>query len=98
MHRIDFAALLGLQFYVVKGLVLGVDYALGWRTDFYEIDGHSNKTATDWGNGFKFSLAYDFFYQSEKIVRPLAGIAWRRMPRGGGADNILLVFLKLTIQ
>mgnify|MGYP007069884728 CR=1 FL=1 len=99
VHLFDYAGLLGMQVYPgLAGLVFGVDYALGRRTDFYRLNGGSHTDSSHWGNGFKISILYDFFYQSEKKVRPLAGIAWRRMPRGDGADNILSVFCKLTIQ
>ncbi|MBQ6781410.1 MAG: hypothetical protein IJP62_09305 [Treponema sp.] len=99
VHMLDYAGLVGFKVYPgIAGLLLSVDYALGRRTDFFDLPGYDGSSySTNWGNGFKFGIQYDFLYNSNGLS-PVAGISWRRMPRGNSADNILSVFLKLTIK
>ena len=97
VYLLDYAALVGFKVYPgIAGLQLSVDYALGRRADFFNVTGYDESSySTNWGNGFKFGIQYDFLYQNNGFS-PVAGIAWRRMPRGNGADNILAVFIKLS--
>lgn len=100
VYLFDYAGLIGVQFYPgVAGLLVGVDYALGCRTDFYRIDGYAGRSAaTEWGSGFKISVMYDFFHDEGKRLRPVAGASVRWMPRGNGSDTILSAFFRLTLE
>ena len=99
IHMFDYAGLLGFQIYPgLAGLMISIDYALGRRTDYVDLTGNDAYwESTQWGNGFKIGIQYDFLHGHFKFS-PVVGAAWRRMPRGDGADNILSVFLKLTIN
>lgn len=96
IHMIDYAGLAGFHVYPgLAGLALTVEYALGRRTDFISLhDGDDDEVHhTQWGNGFKCGLAYDFAYKGEGWA-PIVGASWRHMPRGGSNDDIIAVFLK----
>lgn len=99
IYMFDYTMLLGFQVYPgLAGLMFTIDYALGRRSDVVDLTGNDSYTeSTSWGNGFKIGVQYDFMRGATK-VGPIAGVSWRRMPRGDGADNILSVFLKLTIN
>lgn len=100
VYLFDYAGLIGVQFYPgVGGLLVGVDYALGCRTDFYRVDGYADSpSATKWGSGFKISVMYDFLHDKGKRLRPVAGAALRWMPRGNGSDTMLSAFFRLTLE
>lgn len=100
VYLFDYAGLIGVQFYPgAGGLLVGVDYALGCRTDFYRVDGYAGRSAaTKWGSGFKLSVMYDFLYNKGKRLRPVAGASLRWMPRGNGSDTMLSAFLRLTLE
>lgn len=98
IYLIDYAGVLGFQIYPgLAGLMLTVDYVLGHRSDWYNVGDTKRWYNTDWGNGFKIAIQYDFMHNITSFG-PVVGASWRRMPRGDGADNILSVFLKLTIN
>lgn len=100
VYLFDYAGLIGVQFYPgIAGLMVGVDYALGCRTDFYRIDGDSGSPFTArWGSGFKLSVMYDFFHDKGRRLRPVAGASLRWMPRGNGSDTMLSAFFRLTLE
>ena len=90
--RYDYAFLGGLEVHTpLEGLSFSVSYALGRRTDFIALkdsdgDLHKWNGSTKWGNGFKFSLDYDFGAITGGWA-PTIGASWRNMPRGGSRDN-----------
>ena len=101
--RYDYAFLGGLEVLTpLTGLSLSVSYAIGRRTDFVALkdendDLHTWHGSTKWGNGFKFSLDYDFGALSGGWA-PMVGAYWRNMPRGNDKrDNIIAVYLRIPI-
>lgn len=92
---VDYSFLLGFRMYPgLAGLVCSVDYALGRRTDFLDFDDYDETQSTEWGNGFRFALGYDFSVHTNGYFAPTLGAAWKSMPRGGSRDNLITVFLK----
>lgn len=96
IYLIDYAFLAGFRVYPkLGGLFASVDYALGRRTDFFSYDGEKDHESTKWGNGFKFSLGYDFSYHLSSFA-PVLVASIKSMPRGGSRDNLFTVVLRLT--
>ncbi len=96
----DYAGTLGFHIYPgLAGLECSVDYAFGRRSDYVSInEGTDDYTShTDWGNGFKFGLAYNFAYNTNGFA-PVLGAYWRHMPRGGSSDNILFLFIRIDTK
>ena len=94
-HSIDYGFYSGLRIYPeLKGFRFGVDYLIGRRNDFIDMVSIGKlQPATQWGNGFRFLLEYDFFYNN-KGVSPVVAAAWRHVALGGFSDNALSVDLK----
>lgn len=97
----DYSFTVGFRFYPnLAGICFDVDYALGRRTNFYdlEIDGENvdGNESTGWGNGFIIGLAYDFSYHTNSIA-PEISFNWKHMPRGGSSDNYLNLNIRLKI-
>ena len=98
IHLIDYAALAGFHIYPgFAGLVGTVEYAFGRRTDVITLDNADDEEShsTAWGNGFRFSLAYDFSHNGVGWA-PVIGASWRHMPRGDSNDDIIAVFLRFA--
>ena len=96
VYLIDQAFLLGLRVYPnLAGFFVSMDYSVGKRTDFVELDDYDDTVSSKWGNGFKFAVGYDFSYHL-KSYAPVLYASLKSMPRGGSRDNILCVALKLT--
>lgn len=96
VYLIDYAFLAGFRVYPnLGGLFASVDYALGRRTDFFSYEGEKDHESTNWGNGFKFSLGYDFSYHLSSFA-PVLVASIKSMPRGGSRDNLFTVVLRLT--
>ncbi|MGI5059158.1 hypothetical protein [Treponema pectinovorum] len=88
----DYCGTFGFRFYPgFAGLNADVQYCLGRRTDFFGLSDQDEYIhSSDFGNGFAFSLAYDFGWQ-KKGFDPEICASWRHMPRGGSSDNIIEV-------
>ncbi len=96
INLIDYAFLAGVRVFPnFGGLFVSVDYALGRRTDFIELEAYDKTENTKWGNGFKIALGYDFSYHLSSFAPELV-LSLKSMPRGGSRDNILGISLKLT--
>lgn len=96
IYLIDYAFLTGFRVYPdMGGLFASVDYAIGRRTDFISIPEFDGTKNSEWGNGFKFALGYDFSYHLKSFAPELV-VSLKSMPRGGSRDNIFGVSLKLT--
>ncbi len=98
VNSLDYAAVMGFHLYPgLSGLMFSTEYALGRRTDFVSINNADDETihSTQWGNGFKFALAYDFAKEGVGLA-PAVGASWRHMPRGGSSDEIIAVFIRLS--
>lgn len=97
IYLVDYAFLAGFRVYPkVAGLFVSVDYALGRRTDFITLDSYDDTVSTEWGNGFKIALGYDFSCHLGSSIAPLIAASLKSMPRGGSRDNLFCVSLKLT--
>ena len=95
IYLIDYAFLAGFRVYPnLGGLYASVDYALGRRSDFISFSNNDETQSSFWGNGFKFSLAYDFSYHMKSFA-PVLCASLKSMPRGGERDNLFCVSLKL---
>ena len=101
--RYDYAFLGGLEVHTpLDGLSFSLSYALGRRSNFVALkysdgDLHKCHGNTRWGNGFKFSLDYDFGAITGGWA-PLVGAFWRNMPRGNDErDNALAVYFRIPI-
>lgn len=96
IYLIDQSLLAGFRVYPnLGGFFFSVDYALGKRTDFIDLDGFDDTISTKWGNGFKLAAGYDFSYHL-KSYAPVLAASLKSMPRGGSRDTIFCVSLKLT--
>ncbi|MBR1722248.1 MAG: hypothetical protein IJ727_07185 [Treponema sp.] len=97
IYLVDHAMLAGFRLYPnLGGLFASIDYALGRRSDFIEIEDYSETLNSKWGNGFKFAVGYDFTYHIGNIA-PVLAASIKSMPRGNNSrDNIICVSLKLT--
>ena len=100
INLVDYAGLMGFHIYPgLAGLVGSVEYALGRRTDFISTNDGDDEAihSTQWGNGFRFGLAYDFAYNGVGFA-PVIGASWRHMPRGGSSDDIIAVYIRLATK
>lgn len=97
-NSLDYNFYTGVRVYPgLAGLRLGVDYNLGRRTDFIQIDSLQDTRSTRWGNGFRFLLEYDFRAGKTGLL-PIIGGGWRHVPRGGSSDHIFSVYFKLLYR
>ncbi|MBR4321154.1 hypothetical protein [Treponema sp.] len=97
IYLIDYAFLTGFKIFPkIGGLFFSVDYALGRRTDFVELDNIDDTLSTSWGNGFKFALGYDFSPHLNSSIAPVLAASLKSMPRGGSRDNLFCVSVKIT--
>lgn len=98
-NHIDYAFFGGLKIYPnIAGLNTSISYALGRRTDTITNDSDDAVVLSSaWGNGFRFSIEYDFLYGKTWKCAPIAGMYYRMMPRGGNNyDNIIAVYAGIT--
>jgi hypothetical protein len=74
-----------------------LEYNTGRRSNFYNLNSFNSPESysTNWGNGFRFVTEYDFSFNTEGLA-PVVGISYRRMPRGGFADNIFSFYFRLV--
>lgn len=97
--RWDYSFLGGIEIFTpVEGLSASVSYNIGKRADFVALkdengDLHKDSGSSSWGNGFRFSLDYDFSSFGPSWV-PGVGLAWKNMPRGNTRDNTISVYLR----
>ncbi len=96
-NLIDYAFYGGIRVYPnLAGLCIGVDYMLGRRTDFVSLGlPEDGVDSTDWGNGFRFLLEYDFTAGGTGFA-PVVGCGWRHMPRGGSSDNMISLYFRMS--
>lgn len=96
-NYIDYAIYGGFRIFpLLKGFNLGIDYAIGQRTDFFGGGNRTYQIQTPWGNGFRLLLEYDF-HNGRQGLAPAICANWRRMPRGTqGADHYLTISIKLS--
>lgn len=101
----DYSFTVGFRFYPnLAGICFDVDYALGRRTDFYDLEIEEDgvvksvdgSESTRWGNGFIIGFAYDFSYHTDSSA-PEISFNWKHMPRGGSSDNYLNLNIRLKI-
>ena len=95
---LDYALFGGLRVYPgLGGFNLGLEYNTGRRTNFFNLEDEMTPESfsTHWGNGFRFVTEYDFSYYTEGLA-PVIGISYRRMPRGGFADNFFTFYFRLA--
>ena len=94
---LDYAFFGGLRVYPnLGGFNVGLEYNIGQRANFYNlVDYEATSGLTNWGNGFRFVTEYDFSYYTEGLA-PVIGFSYRRMPRGGFADNFFSFYFRLT--
>lgn len=92
----DYAIFTGFNVFPTNsGFLFSINYCLGRRTDFFNFDYDSFSKNTNWGNGFFLEAAYNFGYPDFNFA-PEITLSWRRMPRGGSADNILELKFRLN--
>lgn len=105
-HTVDFAFYAGIKLFpFFHGLNCSISYALGSRLDFVnistqiseeEIQTISGSEIKSWGNGFRIAAEYDFLYETDAKICPVAGFCYRFMPRGNNNyDNILTAYVGL---
>ena len=94
---LDYAFFGGLRVYPnLGGFNVGLEYNIGQRANFYNlVDYEATSGLTNWGNGFRFVTEFDFSYYTEGLA-PVIGLSYRRMPRGGFADNFFSFYFRLT--
>lgn len=87
---------LGVKVYPgLGGLNVGLAYTLGFRTDFINTNAHGEYNgSTAWGNGFKFSVEYNFAHGGKSKYLPSVGGYWNFMPRGNySCDNLIAFYI-----
>ena len=73
-NKIHVAFPLGLKIYPgLGGLNAGLAYTLGFRTDSIKTSEHEHEGITTWGNGFKFSIEYNFAHDGNSRFLPSIG-------------------------
>ena len=94
---LDYAFFGGLRVYPnLGGLNFGLEYNIGQRANFYNlVDYEATSGLTNWGNGFRFVTEFDFSYYTEGLA-PVVGLSYRRMPRGGFADNFFSFYFRFS--
>lgn len=94
---LDYAFFGGLRVYPnLGGFNVGLEYNIGQRANFYNlVDYEATSGLTNWGNGFRFVTEFDFSYYTEGLA-PVVGLSYRRMPRGGFADNFFSFYFRFT--
>ena len=94
---LDYAFFGGLRVYPnLGGFNVGLEYNIGQRANFYNlVDYEATSGLTNWGNGFRFVTEFDFSYYTEGLA-PVVGLSYRRMPRGGFADNFFSFYFRLS--
>ncbi|MCR4821904.1 MAG: hypothetical protein K5873_03415 [Treponema sp.] len=96
IYLIDYSFMAGFRVYPnLGGFFASIDYALGRRTDFISMKNLDVTLSSNWGNGFKIGIGYDFSYHL-KSWGPVLEASLKSMPRGGSRDNILCIALKFT--
>lgn len=98
-NLIDYAFYGGIRIYPgLAGLRFEVDYMLGSRTDFIQIDTFdTTKNQCSWGNGFRLLFEYDFTFEKTGFA-PIVGCSWRRMPRGNSTDNMISIYFRMSYR
>lgn len=97
-NSLDYSFYTGLRIYPgLAGLRFGIDYNLGSRIDFIQVPTLREVRSTDWGNGFRILLEYDFRAGEEGFL-PIVGGSWRHIPRGGSSDHIFSIYFKLLYR
>ena len=87
---------LGLKVYPgLGGLNLGLAYTLGFRSDNINTKKLKDKNVmSPWGNGFKFSMEYNFAHEGKSRFLPSIGGYWNCMPRGNNSyDNLIVLYV-----
>lgn len=94
---LDYAFFGGLRVYPnLGGFNVGLEYNIGQRANFYNlVDYEATSGLTNWGNGFRFVTEFDFSYYTEGLA-PVVGLSYRRMPRGGFADNFFSFYFRFS--
>ena len=103
---LDYAGFGGIRVYPgLAGFNFGVDYVTGQRANLVNIQQDDSAAAysdslnayalTSWGNGYRFTLEYDFSVDTTGYA-PVTGVSWRRVPRGGATDNIISIYFRLA--
>lgn len=94
---LDYALFGGMRVYPgLGGLNFGLEYNTGRRSNFYKLDDISvDSSSTKWGNGFRIVTEYDFSVNTTGFA-PVVGFSYRRMPRGGFADNIFTFYFRFS--
>lgn len=94
---LDYAFFGGVRVYPgLGGLNFGLEYNTGRRSNFYKLEDISvDSSSTNWGNGFRFVTEYDFSVNTSGYA-PVVGFSYRRMPRGGFADNFFTFYFRFT--
>jgi len=98
VNRFDYGMFSGARIYTgLAGLIVGVDYVCGTCTSFYNLEGDGpSSDSTQWANGYRFLLEYDFSNGTTRLA-PILCLRWRRMPRGEYYDNNFTVSFKLSV-
>lgn len=79
------------------GFNFSISYVLGSKTTFYKTEeSKSQNDNSAWGNGFRLSLEYDFFYNQTAKFYPIVGCYYKYIPRGDNKfDHILAAYAGL---
>lgn len=97
-NSLDYSFYGGIKIFPnLGGFSIAISYAFGSKATFYkseESDDSNNNTA--WGNGFRVSFEYDFFYNQSAKVYPIVGVYYKYIPRGNyNFDHILAAYAGL---
>lgn len=93
-NTFDYAFFSGIKIFPdVGGLNFSIAYVLGNRFDSLNTEEKSTSYFTDWGNGFRIAIQYDFLMDTNFKTTPFAGAYFRYVPRGNfNQDYILSVY------
>ena len=98
LFMLDYDAFFGARIFPgLPAFCFGVDYICGSFYKISRLDGEKNNNFNPWSNGFRFICEYNFMKNKPKWS-PAVGIYWQNMPRLGGYDNRLAIYVKASLR
>lgn len=91
INALDYSADFGIKIYPFDdlGFNVTISYLLGCRTDFIKVAEIEDINNSDWGNGFKIDVNYDFLRNTKFKLMPTLGASYKYIPRGNNTTDHL---------
>lgn len=97
-NSLDYSLYAGIKLFPnLAGFNASVSYVIGSKSNFIKSEEIGSTTQnTSWGNGFRISVEYDFFYGEDAVLYPIVGGYYRYMPRGDYTyDHVIAAYVGL---